>query len=277
MLIGLAAGLGAATVWGVSAALQARAFRALPTSPWTAVVLEALRSPAVLTVVLMDCGGFVLDYIAIQTLPLYLSQACIATAVIVTALTAATILDEKPPRTQWYGLATLAVGLVLLALSAGDVGRQSMGWPLVIGCYVGIGVLVVLGTSAFLLPGTRGAATLGLLAGAAYGIVPIAARALEAPYISWLNLADVGVLAGGGVLGFAFYSFAAPKAAVNIATAPLTMTETIVPSIVGVMLFNDGIRNGWTPVMVLGLVLSVAGAAAVPLLARAGTAERVDA
>jgi len=275
VLIGLAAGIGAALLWGVSAALQARAFRRLPTTPWTAVVLGAIRSPGVLAVVVMDCGGMALDYVAIQSLPLYLSQACIACAVIVTATTAAVVLHERPPRAQWYALGALAVGLVLLALSAGRAGHQSIGWPLVIGCYLGLGIVALLGISARRLTAPASAVALGVLAGTAYGTVPIAARAIEEPYVSWLNLAAAGSLAAGGLLGFAFYSTAVTRTTVNAVAAPLTVAETVVPAIVGVLLFNDGIRGGWTSAVVIGLVLSVVGAGAVPLLSGPHEPERV--
>lgn len=275
VLIGLAAGIGAALLWGVSAALQARAFRELPTTPWTAMVLGAIRSPGVLAVAVMDCGGMALDYVAIQSLPLYLSQACIACAVIVTAATAAVVLHERPPRAQWYALSTLALGLVLLALSAGRAGHQSIGWPLVIGCYVGLAIVAVVGVSAWRLAGTPSAVALGVLAGTAYGAVPVAARAIEEPYVSWLNLAAAGCLAVGGLLGFAFYSTAVTRTTVNTVAAPLTVAETIVPAIVGVLLFNDGIRGGWTSVVVIGLVFSIAGAGAVPLLSGPHEPERV--
>jgi len=276
VLIGLAAGIGTACLWGVSAALQARAFRQLPTSPWTAVVLAALRSPAVLGVVLLDCGGMALDYIAIQQLPLYLSQACIACAVIVTAVTASVILHERPPRAQWYALGTLALGLVLLALSAGEPGHASIDWSLVIGGYVGVAVIGLLGLWARRFTGAASAVVLGLLAGGAYGTVPVAARAIEAPYFTWFNLAEAGTMGAAGLLAFAFQSTAMTRAPVNTSTAPLTVAETIVPAMVGVLLFDDGIHPGWTVAVVIGLVLSIAGAAAVPLLAGPAAAETVE-
>ncbi len=276
MLIGLAAGIGAAILWGVSATLQARAFRQLPTSPWTAMIAAALRSPGVLAVVAMDCGGMVLDYVAIQQLPLYLSQACIACSVIVTAATASILLHERPPRAQWYGLGTLALGLVILGLSAGEPGHASIDWSLAIGGYVGIAAIGLLGLAARRLTGVASAVALGLLAGAAYGTVPVAARAIESPYLTWLNLAEVGTLAAAGLLAFAFQSTAMTRAAVTTSAAPLTVAETVVPAMVGVMLFDDGIRAGWTAAVVIGLLLSIAGAAAVPLLAGPQPAETVE-
>jgi len=87
---------------------------------------------------------------------------------------------------------------------------------------------------------------LGLLAGAAYGTVPVAARAIESPYFTWFNLAEAGTMALAGLLAFAFQSTAMTRAAVNTSTAPLTVAETVVPAMVGVLLFDDGIRGGWT-------------------------------
>lgn len=267
VLIGLAAGMSAAVMYGVSAVLQARAFRLLPTSPWHRMLTTAVRSPAVLAVVALDGLGMLLHFVAIQHLPLYLAQACIASAVIFTALVAALLLHERPPRAQWLALLALTVGLVLLALGAGRVGHHQTGWTLVTGVYAAVVVIALLGLGVRRLSGSRSAVALGLLSGAAYGAVPVGARALEPPYLSWVSLANAGALACAGLLAFAFYSAAMTRAPVNTSSAPLTLTETMVPTLVGLMVFGDGIRPGWAPLMGVGLALSMAGAAAVPALA----------
>jgi len=230
------------------------------------MVATALRSPDVLVVVVIDCAGMALDYVAIQQLPLYFSQACIAGSVIVTAITAAVLLHEQPGRAEWLALGILVLGLTLLGLGSGRPGHASIGWPLVIGEYVAAALLALLGLAARRLSGTASAVVLGLLAGAAYGTVPVAARAIRAPYFSWLSLAELGTMAVAGVLAFGFQSTAMTRAPVNTSNAPLTTAETIVPAVVGVLLFQDGTRSGWTQAVVIGLALSIVGAIVVPLL-----------
>ena len=69
--------------------------------------------------------------------------------------------------------------------------------------------------------------------------------------------AAVGVY---GLLAFWLYSLALDRAPVSSATAPLIVGQTFVPGLVGVLLLGDGVRAGWWPAVVAGLVLSVGGA-----------------
>jgi drug/metabolite transporter (DMT)-like permease len=75
----------------------------------------------------------------------------------------------------------------------------------------------------------------------------------------------VGVAAGlsvgfYGLLGFWLYSVALDRAPVSAASAPLIVTQTFLPSLIGVALLGDGVRPGWWPGIAAGLVLATAGA-----------------
>ena len=63
-----------------------------------------------------------------------------------------------------------------------------------------------------------------------------------------------------GVLGFWLYSLALQRASVTAATAPLVLLETLVPAVVGLTVFGDGVRSGWWPVALVGFALSIGGA-----------------
>ncbi len=50
------------------------------------------------------------------------------------------------------------------------------------------------------------------------------------------------------------------RAPVSAASAPLIVTQTFVPSLIGVAFLGDTVRPGWWPGVVVGLLLSTAGA-----------------
>jgi hypothetical protein len=47
---------------------------------------------------------------------------------------------------------------------------------------------------------------------------------------------------------------------VSTASAPLIVVQTFMPSLIGVALLGDGVRDGWWPGIVAGLLLAVSGA-----------------
>jgi hypothetical protein len=53
--------------------------------------------------------------------------------------------------------------------------------------------------------------------------------------------------------------------AVPSTTASMIVAQTFVPAAVGVAFLGDGVREGWWPAVVLGLVLSTTGAVALAL------------
>ena len=63
-----------------------------------------------------------------------------------------------------------------------------------------------------------------------------------------------------GLLGFWLYSIAMNRIAVTAATAPVVLLQTLVPAVVGVLVFSDGVRAGWWPVALVGFLVGTAGA-----------------
>jgi drug/metabolite transporter (DMT)-like permease len=270
VVVGLAAGLVAAVLYGAPAALQARASRRLPAGPWWRVALAGVRDRLMLAVVVLYALGAGAQYVAIQRLPLYLAQAAIASSLLFTALAAAWILHEWPRRPEWLALLAVCAGLGLLALAAGPPGGHRLASGLVPGMFAGCAALLV---AAVTLRRTRhghGGVLLGLLSGTAYAGVPVAARVLVAPYLRWQTLAVGAALASLGLLGFALYTLALQLAPVNASSAPLILTQTALPAILGVALFDDGIRPGWTWAVVAGVALSTLGTVAVSALVPPG-------
>jgi drug/metabolite transporter (DMT)-like permease len=266
VLVGLVAGLLAALLYGAPAALQAHASRRLPEGPWWRVALAGVRDRLMLAVVLLYGLGAAAQYVAIQHLPLYLAQAAIAGSLLFTALAAAWFLHEWPAAPEWLALGSVCGGLGLLALAAGPAGGHRVDPGFVPGLYGGCAALALAAVALRRVRGGHGGALMGLLSGTAYAGVPIGARVLVAPYLRWETVSVGGAVALLGLLGFVLYSIALQRAPVNASSAPLILSQTALPAILGIALFHDGIRSGWAWVVVVGLALSMVGTVAVSAL-----------
>ncbi len=257
MLWGLLAGLAAAACFGLASVVQAGAVRALPdrVSGLGGFVRSALGSPMLLVVVAAYLAGFVLHAISIWLLPLYLAQAAIAMSLPITAF-AVSHVDERVSPRQWLALTAVVAGLWLLAASAGEPGgvRVSAGFAAVLVA----GVLVI----ALLATVLQHPVLLGSLSGMAYAGSAIAVRGVGWPPGLLVVLAGLTVSAYG-LLGFWLYSTALDRGEVSGVTAPLIVGQTAGPAIVGVALLGDGVRTGWWPELVIGLLLATVGAALV--------------
>ena len=268
-VLGLAAGLLAALLFGFAAVAQAHAVRRFDDAPGSlaAFVLRSVRDPWTLGVVAAYLTGFLLHAVAIWLLPLYLAQTAIAMSLPVTAV-ASTLVHERLTAVHWSAIVAVTVGLVLLSASAGEVGSLVAGARFAVAIWVGVAVLALAGWRGVRL----GGGVLGALAGLGYAGSAIAVRGVgtpvEPPVVACA--AAVGVY---GLLAFWLYSLALDRAPVSTATAPMIVGQTFVPGLVGVLLLGDGVRPGWWPAVATGLVLSVAGA--IFLSHEAGSRDRV--
>ncbi|WP_205474751.1 hypothetical protein [Nocardioides sp. SYSU D00038] len=257
--LGLVAGLLSATVFGLAAVAQAHAVRRFADRPDSLVgfVSLSVRDAWTMAVVAAYLLGFLLHAVAIWLLPLYLAQATVAMSLPVTAW-AARRVDAALAARHWAAVGTVTLGLVLLSLGAGAPGEvvttplfTALLWAAVLGLLV----------AALLLHDSPGG-LLGTLAGLGYAGSAIAVRGVETPVSAVVVLAALAV-PSFSLVAFWVYSLGMRGGAVAAATAPMIVGQTFVPSVVGVALLGDGVRGGWWPVVVAGLLLSTAGAVAL--------------
>ena len=253
---GLVAGLAAAALFGVAAVAQAHAVRRQPQRPHGLVVFVrvSVRDPWTLGVVVAYLAGFVLHVVAIWALPLYLAQATVAMSLPITAVTSI-VLNEHLRPAHWAAVGLVSVGLVLLSVSSGEPGELFTSVWFAVALWVGIALLLLAARVGVHWPGP----VIAALAGLGYTGSAVAVRGAE----SATN--TVGIAAGltvgiYGLIGFWLYSVALDRTPVSAASAPLIVTQTFVPSLIGVVLLGDGVRTGWWPGVLAGLVLSTAGA-----------------
>ena len=252
---GLAAGLAAAVLFGVAAVAQAHAVRRQERRAHGLLefVRSSLRDPLTLGVVAAYLVGFVLHVVAIWGLPLYLAQATVAVSLPVTAVTSM-VLGERLRPVHWLAVGLVSVGLVLLSFGAGEPGELFSSVWFAVGMWAGVVVLVLAARVGVHWHGS----VIAALAGLGYTGSAVAVRGAEtADAIGLAAALTVGIY---GLLGFWLYSVALDRAPVSTASAPLIVVQTFMPSLIGVALLGDGVRDGWWPGVVAGLVLATSGA-----------------
>ncbi len=266
MLLGLGAALAAAVLYGVAAVLQATGARrvAVPHRLDPRVMGRILRQPVTMVAVTLMLGGFILHLVALRLVPLFLAQAGIAVSLVVTALLAVLLFRDRLSATEWAAIAAAVLGLVLLSASAGKVGPDRAGHGLIVTLFCTVAVLAVLASLAARSVSPAGTAALGVLAGLGYAVVGISARVLpDLRPGDVLRAPSAYTLALAGGLAFFLYSLALQRGSVTLATTPMIVTQTLTPALVGVLVLGDGIRSGWVPAAMVGIVATLAGATAL--------------
>ena len=266
MLLGLAAALAAAGVFGCSAILQAIGSRRVANdsglSARTAALL--LQQPAFLAALLLNLLGFLLHLVAVRLLPLFLAQAGIAASLAVTALLAMRIFHDRLSRVDWAAIAAVCVGLALLTAAAGQTGQQRATAAMTVTLFAVAAVMVVGGLVATRMRGPVAAGGLSLLAGLGFANTALSARLLpELTVTSVLSAPVAYALPLSGALAFLLYSLALQRSSVTVATAPMIVVQTAGPAIVGVLLLGDAVRSGWALGALAGFVLTAVGAVAL--------------
>ncbi|WP_123370654.1 hypothetical protein [Cellulomonas sp. PhB150] len=274
MLLGLVTAVAAALCYGVGSVLQAVAARGTASAEGLdpRLLIRLLRSWRYVLGVGLDGVGFVLSLVAVQSLPLFVVQSVVASFLAVTAVLGAIFLKMPLTRSDRVALTVVVVGLVLVGSSAAE---ESGAPASTTGAWILLAVTVVLALAAVpaaRVPGARGAAVLGAIAGLAFGATSVAARMLPVELTPSAVLHDAGTLltspatyalAIAGVLALLTYSTALQRGSVTQATAPLVVGETVAPAIVGVLVLGDHTRPGWAGVAIAGFVLAVGGAVAL--------------
>jgi drug/metabolite transporter (DMT)-like permease len=230
VVVGVAAGLVAALLFGCGAVVQAHAVRRHETSAdhLRGFVSSGIRDPLTMLVVAMYLCGFALHAVAIWMTPLYLAQATVAMSLPVTAV-ASMVLHERLTPVHWSALLVVTVGLVLLGLGSGAPGDVIVTVPFVATLAAGVLVLAVVARWA---PGLGGS-SLGTISGLGYAGSAIAVRGVHAgldPLVVGAALA----VPSFSLVAFWLYSLGKHRAAVPSTTAALIVAQTYVPAAVAV-------------------------------------------
>lgn len=263
MVLGLAAALVAALVFGYSSILQAIGSRRVPTARRldSGLLVRLLGQPLFVAAIVLNLVGFLLHLVAVRLLPLFLAQAGIAAGLAVTAVLAVRIFHDRLGSAQWWSVGAVCVGLALLTAAAGATGQDRTTGTLSTALVVGVVAIGVAGAALSLGRGAAVTAGLSGLAGLGFATTALCARLLPDLSPAALLTSPVAyLLPVAGALAFLLYSVALQRGQVTAATAPMVVLQTLTPAVVGVVALGDEVRTGWLPAGAIGLLLTVAGA-----------------
>ncbi|GIF70724.1 hypothetical protein [Asanoa siamensis] len=274
--MGLVLAIVSAICYGCASVFQAIAARRAPGSENVdarSLIRVFAQWPYLLGLAL-DGAGFVAQFIALRSLPIFVVQAALAASLAVTAVVAIPLLKLRLGTLQWSAVAGVCVGLALLGISAGHENADTPSWPFRIGLTISVPVLALLGLAALKLKDPLRAATLGLVGGLFFGIVALAARSIsDVDFVDWFTGPEIYTLVVAGGLAFVFYTIGLQRASVTTVTAGLVIGETVLPSVVGVIALGDSTRRGFIPVAAVGFAIAVAASL---MLAKYGSLEESE-
>ncbi len=222
------------------------------------------RQPLYITGVGIDILGFLAGAAALHRLPLFLVQSVLAFSVGVTA-TISAFMGVRLGRMGWISLSTAAVGLTALGLSAEPGPAHSLppGWRWII-----VGIVIPVALIGYY--GSRSesrwcAALLAFGAGLGFTAVAVSARTLHLPpnFFQWFTEPSVWAIILNGVAATVVFALALQKGTATTVSAVMFSTNTVLPSVIGLTLLGDSIRDGWAVPAAFGFVLAVSGAVAL--------------
>lgn len=255
----LIAALLAAIGYGAGSVLQFAGARGRRTAR------ELARSPYYLAGLGVDGVCWVLTLFALRSLPVYVVQAVLASALAFTVVLSWLWLKATLRGRDVAAIGALAVALAIIGIAGREQPAPALTGSVVLILTAGGVLICVLTGVALAVPRRVSAATLAVLAGLAFSATALAARALQVRTPLWHTLAAPlpWVVVATGIAGTAAYAAALERGAVGPATALLWAVEVVVPAVVSIPLLGDGIRPGW--LIPLGAALLVVTGASVVL------------
>jgi hypothetical protein len=214
-------------------------------------------------------GGIAIDFVAwcsavlaLRVLPVFAVQAVIGGTIALTALAGARLTGARLPMSTRIAVTACLMGLVLVAASAGSehppVRQRGVDMILTVS-------LLLLAVAVLVLRQGKHAWPLALASGLGFGGTALSVRAAHVQTGEGLNLVlllgqpSTYLVVGFWLVGMVGYTAALSRGDVGPVTAVFTVTEVLVPGMVGIQLLGDPVRAGWGWVLALGLALAVAG------------------
>lgn len=207
----------------------------------------------------LDLIGAVAAAVALQRLPLFIVESCIAASIAVTAVIAIPVLGIQLHPREVAALVVVGVGLLLLAVSSSPTDAEALSdattWVLL----AGVAVIAVVAWQALK---TSSSIAMALTCGLAFSGMGLAERTLAVPTPWWhvFTGPTLYALLGYGAVGITAFASAIARGKVTTVTAVTFAVETVCPSLIGLLALNDSPRPGFAVVAVAGFVATVGGA-----------------
>ena len=216
--------------------------------------------PRYLAGLVVDGLGWAGTVVALRFLPVFVVQAVLGGAIVLTAAGARLLYGTTLRRVDQMACAACVAGLAVVAASAGAERPDGPSDDALLVLAAAAGLLVVGLVVAW---SATAAWPLALLAGLGFGGSAVAVRAVHLAageeIVGLLTLPATYLVIVFGTVGLIAYSRALSHGTLARVTAILLVTEVTVPGLAGIVLLGDSVRPGWWGALTAGLVLSVAG------------------
>jgi hypothetical protein len=256
VLVGILFAAVAMVLNSCGALLQAEgARRATRTKP-------AAIQPRYLAGMLLDLVAWGFAVMALRVLPVFAVQALIGGTIALTAVVSARLIGARLPMSTRLAVTACLAGLVLVAASAGSeqppVYRPGVDVVL-------LASLLLLAVGVLVLRQGKHAWPLAVVSGLGFGGGAVSVRAAHVQTGDGFDLAlllgqpSTYLVVGFWLVGMVGYTAALSRGDVGAVTAVFTVTEVLVPGMVGIWLLGDPVRPGWGWVLAFGLAAALAG------------------
>jgi hypothetical protein len=221
----------------------------------------AAIQPRYLAGMLLDLVAWGCAVMALRVLPVFAVQALIGGTIALTAVVSARLIGARLPMATRLAVTACLAGLVLVAASAGSE-RPSVHRPGV--DVVLLASVLLLAVGVLVLRQGKHAWPLAVLSGLGFGGGAVSVRAAhvqtgDVDLALLLGQPSTYLVVGFWLVGMVGYTAALSRGDVGAVTAVFTVTEVLVPGMVGIWLLGDPVRPGWGWVLAFGLAAALAG------------------
>lgn len=208
----------------------------------------------------VDGLAFGAKVVALQALPLFVVQSILAGVVGVTAIIAH-FRGDRLHRRDWAALGILAVGLILVSLTAEPHHAARIPPAAQVVILASVIVPIVICVVGARVVHHHSSLVLAVGAGLAWSGVAIASRGISGgpPGAYLLRLPMTWAIVVHGVVGLVCFALALRHGAVAMMNAVIFVLEMVIPSLVGLLLFGDTVSRGMRGWAGLGFGLAVGG------------------
>jgi drug/metabolite transporter (DMT)-like permease len=262
--------LSSALMFGAGVALQHRAAVAVPSelAARPGLLVRLVHRPLWLGGLMAEIAGFGLQALALYRGSLVVVQPLITTSLLFTLVFVALLERTSLAPAEWMAVVAVLTGLGVFLIVAQPVAESRAvadgeGWLLVT---VAVAVTVTVTAGAALRStGLTRVGLFSLAAGVADAFMAVLAKSFAGAFdagvghvfTSWTPYAVVG----GGLVAMLLTATAYQAGHATLALPIITVTDPVIGSVIGILLFGEHLHLGGVrgPVVALGLLAVVAG------------------
>lgn len=223
----------------------------------------------------LDLLGWVLTVFAVRYIPLFLAEAVIATNVAITALLERKVMKRRLPSGTWRWLLLLLGGLACLGASAQPQHAVTVHGVLEWSIVAMPAVCLALGAVLVHVKGRLASFGMAALSGVAFGGTSVVGRVLPISPEWWRLFTQplLWSLVLYGIAGVWLFTIALQRSLATTVNASMTAAQTLIPSLIGLILLGDRVRGDSEILFTLGMVFALSGVAGLAAARRASASD----